>query len=82
MTDIFKDIRTQINEHTDNLPVDSKYISDETLEVAAKMYLYIMAPAQDYWLNWYNKYSEWLDRCTLKRLLGKFLYYVISLDVR
>ena len=47
-------------------------ISDETLETAAHMLLYLMAPPKAYWTEWYRTYDEWLNsKPYLKRLLRK-----------
>ena len=55
-------------------PLYGKEITDETLETAAEMLLYIMSPQDinDYWTNWHITYYNWSHQTSsLLRLLSK-----------
>ena len=61
-------------------------ISDENLELAAKMFLYIIAPQDQYWIDWHKKYSDWMTRYSIRRLLSMnisihFSYFILSQKV-
>ena len=59
---------------TKELTKYSKYtdtVIDETLDVAAKMFLYIIAPTQNNWGDVYSLYSNWLLKLTPARIIGK-----------
>ena len=72
--DIFKEIGPKINQTPWTTALYADDISDETLKTAAEMFLYIMAPQQEYWVKWHSKFSEWMEHSSLRRVLG--LYFV------
>ena len=51
-------------------PVYEHEISDETLATAAQILIYILAPQQKYWFEWYDAYEKWLGSLSLQRLLS------------
>ena len=57
---------------SDPLYVDE--ISDQSLEIAAEILIYIMAPPDQNWLNWHRVYEEWMLQVqnSLRRLIGKY----------
>ena len=67
----FKNIGQQLNLTPWTTPLYENDITDEVLKTAAEMFLYIMSPQQEYWVNWYNEYSEWLSKSSLRRILGR-----------
>ena len=69
--DIFKQIGEKLNGITLASPLYSDEITDETLKIAAEMYLYIMSPLGEYWQHWHTVYTNWLEISSLRRLLGK-----------
>ena len=61
----------------DKLSLSIKYkyllhidITDQTLEDAVDMFLYMTAPYQEYWIHSLNLYSNWLENLSLRRILG------------
>ena len=74
-TEMMKAIETKLNVATDLSLVNG--ITEENLEVAAKMFTYIMAPAQDYWTQWFHIYENYLYHGTFygtsfRNLVGTF----------
>ena len=49
-------------------------ISDDTLETAAKMFIYMTAPQQEYWTEIFSQYSNWLEHLSPRRILGMIIY--------
>ena len=47
-------------------------ISDDKLETAFKMFIYVTAPYQKYWSLISEIYSEWLFNLSPRRILGRF----------
>ena len=48
-------------------------ISLKDLELAYNIFIFIVTPEppeNEYWIAWHDKYSELMDRCTLRRLLS------------
>ena len=72
--DIFDTIGNNFNKTLWRIskPLFEHDISDQSLETAAEILIYIMAPPDQNWLNWYRVYEEWMIRISsLRRLLGK-----------
>ena len=72
--DIFDTIGNNFNKTLWRIskPLFEHDISDQSLETAAEIFIYIMAPPDQNWLNWYRVYEEWMIRISsLRRLLGK-----------
>ena len=72
LEEIFKTVGDKLNESVYNAeePLYENKISDQSLEIAAKMFIYIMAPQGQYWKDWYNVYKYWLKNTSIRRLLG------------
>ena len=56
-------------------------ITEEDLDTAAKMYIYIIAPQSSYWVKYYKNYKRWMENSSLRRLLGKINYFLHILDI-
>ena len=48
-------------------------VSDDTLETAAQMFIYMTAPQHKYWVKIFYQYSHWLENLSLRRTLGNNL---------
>ena len=70
---IFIDIGKQINEAPLDTPIYQYNITDENLKTAAEMFLYIIIPHQEYWLNVHKDYNTMLAVCSLRRLIGEII---------
>lgn len=69
-TEIFKDIKLEnIGEIIDTYTYN---VTDETLETAAKMFIYLTAPPKQYWINALDIYKSWLEKLSPIRILGIF----------
>ena len=58
------------------MPFSEHEITEETLETAAKVLLYIITPQaqEQFWFEWYKKYQVWLSakpEISLGRILSK-----------
>ena len=51
-------------------------ITTTNLEAAAQMFIYLTAPPHKYWMQSFSMYLDWLEKLTLKRLLGIGLIYI------
>ena len=56
-------------------------ITEEDLDTAAKMYIYIIAPQSSYWVKYYKNYKRWMENSSLRRLLSKINYFLHILDI-
>ena len=63
--DLMDKIEIALDSKTELDPLYS--ISDENLELAARMFTYMLAPHQDYWAKWYLMYSNYLYHATLEK---------------
>ena len=73
MNDLYNEILLSIAskfdvQHILNFPQDG--ISDETLKFAAKIFIYLKADQQDFWLQWHKVYGDLMDFYSLRRILG------------
>ena len=72
--DIFKEIGEKMNLTPWTAPLYENDITDDSLKTAAEMFLYIMAPQQEYWVKWHKIFSGWMENSSLRRVLG--LYFI------
>ena len=58
---------------TANYDMIEEEISDDTLETAAKMFIYMTAPQQKYWTEIFYQYTNWLEHLSPRRILGRYI---------
>ena len=74
---IWKMVSLEFNESAINVSelLDENYVSDETLEAAAEVFIYILAQSEDYWTKSYAQFKFWLLTNSLRRSLGTCFFF-------
>ena len=67
--DLVSELGNKLNINS-SFPIQQKITEDE-LNIAAQIYIFIMTPQNENWLQWYKKYSYILERQgSVRRVLG------------
>ena len=67
--DLVSELGNKLNINS-SFPIQQKITEDE-LNIAAQIYIFIMTPQNENWLQWYKKYNDILERQgSVRRVLG------------
>ena len=71
---IWKMVSLEFNESAINVSeLFNEDISDETMETAAEVFIYILAQSEDYLFRSYGQFKYWLLTNSLRRSLGTYI---------
>ena len=76
--EIFQTFQLKNISHDDPVSDLSLYnISLQNLENSAKMFMYLTAPPEKYWMQILDVYMNWLYELSVKRILGIFCIFTL-----